>query len=263
MPIITSSYARQRDAIEPAVSAALATLTECSGGSSEKNASLSASSGASSDDGNQSKSTPRILLHVFSNGGTTMATQLLLVLHAHLSAPLPLAGLLCDSCPAKGTCWRSYDAMVLSLPKDVATRLLGALACHCILLMLYTWIAWGNENPASLHRRTMLDREKVSAKWAEKCGGGEKKMMEKRAKGGMVCYFYSKEDNMCLWSDVRQHADEARKLGWDVQEVLFEGSGHCAHLMKDKERYADALKIMWEDGERNGRREKEVATLRG
>lgn len=255
MPIIASSYARQRDAIETAVSVVLATLTECSESSSEKNTL------PSSDDGNHSRATPHILLHVFSNGGATTATQLLLVLHAHLSAPLPLAGLLCDSCPANGTYWLSYDAMVLSLPKDIVTRLLGALACHCILLMLYTWIAWGDENPASLHRRTLLDGEKVSGSCAKKCGGGGEKSTEKRAGGGMVCYFYSKEDRMCLWSDVQQHADEARKLGWDVREVLFEGNGHCAHFTKDEKRYADVVKSVWEDGEGNGRSKKEVATL--
>lgn len=141
--------------------------------------------------------------------------------------------------------------MVLSLPKDVTTRLLGALACHCILLMLYTWIAWGNEKPASLHRRTLLDGELVSANWPDECESGEKKN-EKPAGSGKMCYCYSKEDRMCLWSDVRQHADEARKLGWNVQEVLFEGSGHCAHVMKDEGRYANAVKSMWEDREASG-----------
>lgn len=97
----------------------------------------------------------------------------------------------------------------------------------------------------------MLDREIVSATWAEECGGGGKKM-ERRGGGGKVCYFYSKEDRMCLWLDVRQHADEARRLGWDVREVLFEGSGHCAHFTKDEVRYADAVKSMWGDGEGSG-----------
>lgn len=264
VPILISSYVRQRDAIKPAVSAVLDTLTESDiGTASGENTEAASNEKKSADNDsrhgpvpvNTIKLAPQILLHVFSNGGTNTATQLLIVLNARLQAPLPLAGLLCDSCPAEGTYWRSYDAMVLSLPKDLATRVLGALACHCILILLYTWIGCGNENPASLQRRTMLDGEIVSPSWEKgfREDGGRKV-------GGRVCYFYSKEDRMCLWSDVRHHADKARKLGWDVREVLFEGSGHCAHFSKDEERYADTVKSIW-DGEGSERGERAMSKL--
>lgn len=245
VPIITSSYARQRNAIKPAVSAVLDTLAECDIGSAPSEETEAApnakqtvnNSRHSSLPRKSSKSTPQVFLHVFSNGGTTSATQLLLVLKAHLGAPLPLAGLICDSCPAKGTYWRSYDAMVLSLPNGLAMRVLGALLCHCILVMLYMWIACGNENPSTLQRRTMLDGEIVSPSSEDRGGdGGGEKM------GGRVCYLYSEADQMCWWPDVRQHADEARMLGWDVSEILFEESGHCAHFATDGKRYADAVK---------------------
>ena len=155
VPILISSYVRQRNAIKPAVSIVLDTLVDCdfrpvsseeidvtsNGHISNGNINGSVGSGTSTLVG---KPRPKILLHTFSNGGTNTATQLLLALHANTKAILPLAGLLCDSGPAKGTYWRSYDAMILSLPNDMASRLLGALACHCILILLYTWIARGH-----------------------------------------------------------------------------------------------------------------------
>ena len=244
VPILISSYVKQRDDIKPAVSAVLDTLEAChiDAVPDETKEAMSKGEMTINNDkehgtitSNPKKPAPQILLHVFSNGGTNTAAQLLIVLKARLQAPLPLAGLVCDSCPAEGTYWRSYDAMVLSLPKDLATRFLGALACHCILILLYTWIACGNENPASLQRRTMLDGKTVSPSWKEEAGG-------------RICYLYSKEDRMCLWSDVRRHADQARKLGWDVREVVFEGSGHCAHFSKDADRYADTVKSIWDAG---------------
>ena len=259
VPILISSYVKQRDHIKPAVSAVLDTLAECDIGTAPSEDTEAASYAHNlvdnnkrhvSDPSNTSKSTPRVLLHVFSNGGTNTATQLLIVLNARLEAPLPLVGLLCDSCPAEGTYWRSYDAMVLSLPKDIATRFLGALACHCILVLLYTWIACGNENPASLQRRTMLDGDTVSLRWEGEFGEVNGNTLK-----GRVCYFYSKEDRMCLWSDVRRHAEEARKLGWDVREVVFEGSGHCAHYSKYEDRYADTVKSMWDGEGEPGKRE--------
>ena len=85
----------------------------------------------------------------------------------------------------------------------------------------------------------MLDREIVYPSWKEM------EMVGKSGEG-RVCYFYSKADRMCLWWDVRDHAEEARRKGWEVREFLFEGSGHCAHLSNDEERYTEAVKGIWD-----------------
>jgi hypothetical protein len=127
--------------------------------------------------------------------------------------------------------------MISSLPKDTAFRLLGAVAGHFIMVVLFTWIACGNENPPSLHRRTMLDENVVSEKWESDVGesGGQRR----------VCYLYSKMDSACLWMDVKDHADDARRKGWQVEEVLFDDSGHCAHFLKYEIRYVEAVKNIW------------------
>ena len=164
---------------------------------------------------------------------------MLIVLRRRLNAPLPLAGLLCDSCPAQGTYWKSYDAMVLSLPKDVMSRMFGALACHCILILLYSWIACGNENPASLQRRTLLDTNTFEPGWA----ADEQAPV---VAAGRVCYLFSRSDRMCLWTDVVEHAEEARAKGWQVEEIMFEQSGHCAHLSKNESQYVDAVNAIWQ-----------------
>lgn len=257
--ILISTYVRQRNDIKPAVSAVLDSLAECDYFPVLDEESIASSTGQvlnghcngsirssrSSTGTSTPKPHPRIILHTFSNGGTNTATQLLLVLRSRLRSPLPLAGLLCDSCPAKGTYWKSYDAMVLSLPKDLASRILGALACHCILILLYSWIACGNENPASLNRRTMIGSEIVEKGW-EDDGNLKKDLAADESGKGRVCYFYSKEDRMCQWTDVNDHADEARKRGWEVKEVVFDGSGHCAHFSMDEKKYCEAVKSIWD-----------------
>ncbi|KAJ5791634.1 uncharacterized protein N7518_008645 [Penicillium psychrosexuale] len=100
--ILVSSYARQRRRIRPVVDIVLETLAETET-SSVDNA-------------------PRILLHTFSNGGTNTATQLLITLREVASKPLPLIGLVLDSTPAKGTYWKSYNAMVLLPSSRVSLR---------------------------------------------------------------------------------------------------------------------------------------------
>ena len=248
VPILTSSYAHQRDVIKPAVLVVLETLAE-----SNYQPALSDAKSISNGhlpEGSASRmlatrTQPKVLLHTFSNGGTNTATQVLLVLNSNLHSPLPLAGLVCDSCPANGTYWKSYDAMVMSLPKDFTSRLLGTPVCHCILILLYTWIACGNENPASLNRRTMLDSEIVAPGWERSDKDREPSGAKAKSKG-RVCYFYSKADRMCHWEEVKEHAETAKAMGWSVKEMVFEGSGHCAHFPKDEDKYAKAVKSLWQ-----------------
>lgn len=220
MPILISSYKHQRRVIEPAVAVVLAALTN----SKQENVS------------------PKLLLHTFSNGGTNTAAQLLIVAKAQLGSPIPFSGLVFDSCPAKGTYWKSYDAMILSLPKSPVSTFLGPLMVHGILILLYSWIYYGNENPASLQRRIMLDEQTV--------GIGSKQIAAEShtiSEGQqMVYYIYSKADKMCDWRDIRDHADEARQAGYHVEEFIFEGSAHCAHLFKDPMRYGGTIKSVWE-----------------
>ncbi|KAI9039422.1 TMEM53 family protein [Aspergillus affinis] len=208
--ILVSSYAHQRRRIQPAARVICDTLAE----------------GAKTY-------SPRILLHTFSNGGTNTATQLLITLRETLQAPLPLVGIILDSSPAKGTYWKSYDAMVFSLPPS--GRIVGTMVVHFLLVLLYTWIACGNENPAALMRRTLLDDETVDPEEG----------MRNAGVGGNICYLYSKADRMTDWRDVQDHAEDARLKGWNVQEILFEGSGHCAHIAQDATKYSAAVEQVW------------------
>jgi hypothetical protein len=237
--IITSSYKKQREATKSAVSVALDTLADCGYyeplGESTRTGNLYHKHGSSSSSSTMNETPPRILLHMFSNGGTNSATQFLIVLQERLGQPLPIIGLLFDSCPAKGTYWKSHNAMTLSLrPRGAASHILAAIVVHCILIMLYSWIAWGNDNPATLMRRTLLDEEMLTDASPD----------EDEVKG-RACYLFSEADEQVNWMDIKDHAEEARRKGWAVKEVVFERSGHCAHFSKDGERYAEAMRDMW------------------
>ena len=255
VPILVSSYARQRKHIQSAVSTVLDTLAE----SRSQNPELRSEAGPANE-GSSTARSPRVVLHAFSNGGTNTATQLLIILRSRLHGPLPLAGLVLDSCPAKGTYWKSYNAMVYSLPKDVATQVLGAMAVHFLLVLLYTWIACGNENPASLMRRTLLDKDTLSdVKQDMRSVQHEKVIDDVGAKRS--CYLYSEADAMVEWTDIRDHAEEAARRGWKVEEVRFKESAHCAHLSTYQDRYERAIEDLW-FGSKNGKAEREKISSR-
>lgn len=259
VPILVSSYVHQRRQIQCAVSAVLDTLSECEY--------LHDPTTTATRSEEVRPRLPRVALHAFSNGGVNTATQLLIELRKRLDGPLPLVGVVLDSCPAKGTYWRSYNAMVLSLPPGVFSRLLGVLVVHFLLMLLYTWIACGNENPASLMRRTLLDREMLCHEPAciesgtkNKDGDGRNSHLELLEKpkfktgsgtasslpAGQLCYLYSKTDPLVDWTDIQDHAKEARRRGWRVTDMLFEDSAHCAHMSRFEKQYTTVVEAMWQ-----------------
>ena len=91
----------------------------------------------------------------------------------------------------------------------------------------------------------MLDSEIVSPGWERSDKDREQYGTNADSKG-RVCYFYSKADKMCHWEDVKEHAEKAKAMGWSVKEFVFDGSGHCAHFSKDEDKYAKAVKSLWQ-----------------
>lgn len=234
--ILASAFVRPQRVIgfAPAAAAVLDTLAECEHRSSSHP--KRSANGRLSDEMTNSRTCrstpsssyaqPKTLMHIFSNGGMNSATHLLRVLRSRMDQPLALTGMMFDSCPGKATSyWQTFDAMVLSFPKTIFWRFLGALAVHCFLIFVSLYIACGYENPATFWRRGVLEESSP-------------------ARG--ACYLFSREDRMIEWTDVEQHAEEARRKGWRVKEVLFEGSGHCAHLNMDRRRYVQAVNSVWD-----------------
>lgn len=237
--ILTSTiFSRQRiTEFAPAAAAVLDTLAECENRPSP-HSTETANGGLDYSETrfqmhrlthSSSDARPKIILHIFSNGGMSSATNLLGLLRSRTDEPLALTGLIFDSCPGKGTSyWQTFDAIILSFPKSIVWRFLGPLAIHSFLIFLVVYIACGNENPVNLWRKTTLEESSP-------------------ARGAI--YLFSREDRMIQWTDIEEHAEEARRKGWKVKEVLFEGSGHCAHLAMDEKRYVEAINSVWEDKE--------------
>ncbi|MCJ1443829.1 MAG: hypothetical protein MMC23_004329 [Stictis urceolatum] len=266
VPILVSSYRKQRRELGPAAGLVRARIDECfsATGTTRNAAEYSAEESRadpekSSDAGLRvTKVRPKILLHAFSNGGTNSASNLLLRLAEDRKAPLPIACLVFDSCPGKGTYWKSYTAMVISLPENAVVKNLGRIAVHCILIALYTWIAFGNENPASLQRRTLMDEGGTIAKAWYGAGGeeesGGKGQGEKEFKGeGRAVYVYSEEDDQCHWEDITEHARGLKAKGWEAEAIRFEGSAHCAHFGKYEREYRGVVEDIWGREAREGR----------
>jgi hypothetical protein len=203
---IASPYTRQWKAIEPAAEVVLAVLADCS------NASVK----------------PNIMIHTFSNGGTNSATQLLIVLQRQLGYALPVTGILCDSGPARGTYTKSFQSMLLSLPKGLLWRIIGPIAITFVINVLFGSQLIGWEKPETIYRRTLLDRNLINCR--------------------RIYYVFSKADTHVDWHDITSHADDARRKSWDVRELEFDGTPHCNHISKYRTEYFEAMRRIWEGG---------------
>lgn len=65
------------------------------------------------------------------------------------------------------------------------------------------------------------------------------------AKGARKLYMYSKEDDLIGWEDIEEHVAETRKLGWQADVEVFEGSGHVGHMRMHGEQYWKAITESW------------------
>ncbi|KAF2473426.1 indole-diterpene biosynthesis protein-like protein PaxU [Lindgomyces ingoldianus] len=208
--IIASPYVRQRVAIQPATQVVRAVLDECGYGKRGL------------------VTNPNITIHTFSNGGTNSATQMLIVLRRQLGAPIPITGITCDSGPARGTYWKSFQSMLLSLPKGIFWSIIGPIVIAFVTNVLFGSQLIGWEKPERIYRRTLLDENIVDCR--------------------RICYIFSKADAHVECDDITSHADDARRHGWDVKELLFEDTPHCNHISKYRTEYFDAIRLVWEGG---------------
>ena len=173
-------------------------------------------------------SRPEILLHVFSNGGSHQAINLLQNYQSAVGQGFPIHAKILDSCPGRGNFKRSYLALsapfdrqpgYLRLPSSLAVVII--LCIHWVLVTLLRF-----ENPIKTIRQGLNDKHLTRE--------------TKRV------YIYSDADRMVNWQEVEDHAADARSEGFAVDLERFEGSGHAAHVrVGGGERYWQIVKDLW------------------
>ena len=141
----------------------------------------------------------------------------------YASAPPPSEVIL-DSCPGRGGIEVTQRAFANAVRNPILRRLANLYA------VLAHWI-FGKE-ATILKMRTTLNKY-LLLPWF--------------SKHTPRLYLYSQADDIVPWTEVEEHAEEARKAGLNVRMERFEGSPHVAHARTDPERYWGAVKKVWED----------------
>lgn len=172
----------------------------------------------------ESYDNPKILLHLFSNGGAHHIAHLAFLYRREFSKPLPITGMVLDSAPGRATFNRSVAAMSVGLPSTLPLRLLGLVVIYFVCMgMWFKHHVLKSENVISLVRRQLVDPSLFP-------------------RSAPRVYIYSKADDMVGWQDVESNVVLAENKGYTVDVERFERSKHVGHLLDDGETYWGAVK---------------------
>ena len=166
------------------------------------------------------------LLHMFSNGGCNTAVQLSRLLRGKTPSspfPIPLVGVILDSCPGATNFFKAYSGAVHSIPAVPipGVNLLGRAFLFPVIGTIYLLQTCGIVNSAEDLGRELNDPNTF----------------------GPVprLYLHSKGDSLVAAEDVAAHAAEIGARVPVVRE-LWEVAGHVALPLEDSGRYWSAVK---------------------
>lgn len=188
---------------------------------------------AEEGDGAGSNQYPKMLVHVFSNGGSTMLKYLYDLYPKTASQgespSLPAHVTIFDSAPGRFQWSRSVTAFALSAARsNLVVRMFVTAMAHLMSALYWVLtVPWGR---GGFLERTWLAHN-VKAK----------NQTETRR-----TYIYSKEDKLVDYKDIEEHAAQARERGYQVTLEEFKGTAHVAHTRGDEARYWSIVRDTWE-----------------
>lgn len=177
--------------------------------------------------------TPRLLVHVFSNGGSTML-KLLYGLYLrpatgeNEATAFPQHVTIFDSAPGRFQYSRTLTAFTLSLGKRTSflSRVFITVFAH--IICSFFWI---------LH---MLRPGPLESTWAAHNDRAINPAETQRT------YIYSKQDALVEFKDIEAHAAHAQARGYDTRLEEFVGTAHVAHVRGDEDRYWRIVRETWD-----------------
>lgn len=173
-----------------------------------------------------SSKTPPLLIHMFSNGGSSSIANLY-EQYAATSGPgddknLPPHVAIFDSCPGLFTIARAMAFVTVGLSSSqrlLATPFLYAFA-----------VFWTASMALGILPNSLAD-------WSKSHNIHPGNTAELRR-----AYIYTPTDALTSYKDVEAHAAEAKSVGFSVALERFENSAHVAHLRKDEGRYWEIVR---------------------
>lgn len=191
-----------------------------------------AASRASSSSVPAAAKTSGTLLHIFSNGGAYVATQLVTSVNTISASlgqpgPVPLRQVVFDSCPGMMNVERGYNAAAAALPPS-PLRPIGRAALYLAVLGIVGSETVGIRRPLCETVQEQLNDPAIFAP------------------GAVRVYLSSTADDIVYTEEVLSHRDEAAVKGLRTETVVFSRAPHCALIREDEDAYWAAIVSAWQ-----------------
>jgi len=177
---------------------------------------------------------PRILTHVFSNGGSLqMALLGQMLQRKYGSAALRksfTSALIFDSCPGGS----SLKGIKLAFSAVVRNPILRVIVLTAIFTMHF--IEWGLS--LLFGKRMMIMANLQIELW-------NPRILPWMGLHTPRLYIFSRNDKLIPWQDIARHAETAKERGMDARCELFDKSEHVAHIRVEPERYWSSVQETW------------------
>jgi len=173
-------------------------------------------------DAGSDSSPPELMIHLFSNGGSSSLCALYTAFQPSI---LPPHITIFDSAPGASRVAGTVNFFTVgysSLQRAVFTPFIYLFAAVVIAGISVGLV------PDSI------------AFWAASHNDKAKNREVGRA------YLYSEEDDLVDWKDVERHAKQAEEKGFVVRREKFRGTPHVAHARLEGDRYWGVVREMWE-----------------
>lgn len=169
----------------------------------------------------------RILVHIFSNGGSISFADICHTYRERTGTILEVKAIILDSAPGIPGLVAQWEGLSIHLPKSLGWY---PAASYLAFVLGASWVSEKmskSENLAIQTRRWLNDRKLVDS-------------------GAKRLYIYSLVDRLVGWMEVESHAKEAREKGIDVALLRKERSTHVRHAFDDREEYWGVVKGLWD-----------------
>jgi hypothetical protein len=174
---------------------------------------------------------PSILIHIFSNGGSSCISALYeeysISAGGDIDPYLPPHVMVFDSAPGAQRASTSHAFFIVGFSK--LQRL--------ILSPLIYFVAFGWQ---------LLRNLGITKDWLVHWGKTHNEAEGKKERELRRTYIYSEMDDLVLHTDLETQASQAVEMGFNVRMEKFDGSKHVAHARHDDERYWGAVQRTWD-----------------
>ncbi|KAH7915584.1 hypothetical protein BJ138DRAFT_1169779 [Hygrophoropsis aurantiaca] len=178
---------------------------------------------------------PRILTHVFSNGGAMQCAALGKLFATNRSgpsiSPLAVSAIVLDSCPSGATFNSIRRAFTAAVPSPAVRYLAIVFSYGLHLFHSLFWVLSGKQ----IDRLEVLKRDLFNPHVLPWMDSKTPRL-----------YIYSRGDAVIPWTQVEEHVNASKENGLNVHSELFQDSQHVAHMRANPERYWRAVIDVWE-----------------